>query len=404
MERIARVCLPAVFMLSLVACGVSELGDFVKDDVNGVWVGPSYGGSGAAYSTTYVTAFDYPEGYDWRLNPEKGSVRCSLVVFADKRPVLKVPVGDAYCVSDDPDMHRVIDGHLYTDFATDDMTVIKKDGRQCLSYEGRESVVDMCVYKDSIYTLGQKRNAKGFSYRVNGRAVLERESGYLFGKLVCRDGEVSFAFAEPVSTTGEKTERYYCYTGGSVRQTALREDIKKVWDVCVLNGGICYLASLTGVSEPVIVSEQGLKALPMPYGSSIVSGQIFSVGEVMGVEMILDSDSSLSSALWLDGRLYRSFASGMTVSSIWTGQDGVACALNAGSVLEEGLIFRMGETYKIPAGFVCLGSSPINVADGMLTAGLSSLVGSKPLLWKDGVTEELDVNGYICTVSSVVPL
>ena len=78
--------------------------------------------------------------------------------------------------------------------------------------------------------------------------------------------------------------------------------------------------------------------------------------------------------------------------------------MNAGSVLEEGLIFRMGETYKIPAGFVCLGSSPINVADGMLTAGLSSLVGSKPLLWKDGVTEELDVNGYICTVSSVVPL
>ena len=112
MESIARACLQAVFMLSLVACGVSELGDFVKDDVNGVWVGPSYGGSGAAYSTTYVTAFDYPEGYDWRLNPEKGSVRCSLVVFADKRPVLKVPVGDAYCVSDDPDMHRVIDGHL----------------------------------------------------------------------------------------------------------------------------------------------------------------------------------------------------------------------------------------------------------------------------------------------------
>lgn len=403
MESIARIYFLTLLILSLVACGVSELGDFVKDDFNGVWLGPSYGGSGAAYSTTYVTAFDYPDGYDWRLNQEKGSVRCSLVVFADKKPVLKVPVGDVYCVSDDPDMHRVIDGHLYTDYATDDRTIIKKDGKPYISYEGRESIVDMCVYKDSVYTLGQKRNEKGFSYRVNGRIVLERESGYPFGRLVCSTGDMSFAFAEPVSTSGEKTERYYYYAGGTVRQTALREDVRKVWDVWVHEGEVCYLASLTGVSEPVMVSNQGLKGLPVPYGTSVVSGRMFGVGDVMGAEMMLASESSLSSALWLDGRLYRSFASGMTVSSIWTGQEGVACALNAGSVSEEGLIFRMGETYRIPAGFVCLGSSPINVADGMLTAGLSSLVGDRPLLWEDGVTEELDVNGYICTVSSVVP-
>jgi hypothetical protein len=41
------------------------------------------------------------------------------------------------------------------------------------------------------------------------------------------------------------------------------------------------------------------------------------------------------------------------------------------------------------------------VADGILTVGLSSLIGEKPLLWKDGRMETLDVNGYICTITSV---
>ena len=61
----------------------------------------------------------------------------------------------------------------------------------------------------------------------------------------------------------------------------------------------------------------------------------------------------------------------------------------------------MGERYEVPLGFCCLGGAPVDVADGILTVGLSSVTGKKPLLWKDGKTEELDVNGYICTVSSV---
>ena len=404
MVKCVRKCISALCILLFSACGVSEVGDFVKDESNGTWVGPSYGGPDVAYSTTYVTAFDYPEGYDWRRNPDKGSVRCSLVVFADKRPVLKVPVGNQYCVSDDPDMHRVIDGHLYTDFATDDQTVIKKDGRPLVSYEGRESVVDMYVREDSVYTLGHKRNGKGFSYRVNGRVIVERNSGYSFGRLICKDGETCFAFTEPIITSGEKKERYYSYINGVISQAALREDVKKVWDVWIRDGEVYSLASLTGVSEPVIISEHGLKALSMPYGASIVSGQLFSAGGTIGVEMILTTKSVLSSALWLDARLYHNFPSGMTVSSMWIGEEGIACALNAGSASQEGMIFRMGETYDVPAGFACLGASPINLADGILTIGLSSLAGGKPLLWKDGVAEELDVNGYICTISSVVPL
>ena len=42
---------------------------------------------------------------------------------------MKLPVGEEYHISPDPDMHRVIEGHLYTDYSTDKETIIKKDGQ-----------------------------------------------------------------------------------------------------------------------------------------------------------------------------------------------------------------------------------------------------------------------------------
>ena len=401
MRKFARKSVQVAFGLSAISCGVSELGEYAKDDLNGVWTAPSVGEPSNSLSTTYVTAFDYPEGYDWRHNPEKGSVRCSLVVFADSKPIMKVPVGDEYMVSDDPDMHRVIDGHLYTDFATETETVIKKDGKPFLSYEGRESIVNMLVREDSLYILAHKRNGKGFTYRVNGRAVLERDSGYTFGSLDVYGDDLCFAFTEPILSAQGRKECCYCFRNGKITQTVLREDIKKLWDICFHNGEVYALASLVGVGEPVVISEDRLTALPMPYGTSVVSGQIFSAGNVYGAEMLLSSASGLSSALWLQGRLYQYFEAGMSVSAMWPSDDGVACVLNARSSSGTGLVFRMGEKIAMPSGFTCLGKSPVDMIDGILNVGLSSLSGARPIVWKDGKTEELDVNGYICTVSSV---
>lgn len=401
MRKIARKCVQVAVGLSAISCGVSEIGDFTKDEGNGVWTAPSKGNPPSSRSVTYVTAFDYPDAYDWIHNPEKGSVRCSLVVFADSNPVMKVPVGDAYHVSDDPDMHRVIDGHLYTDFATDTETFIKKDGKPLFSYEGRESVVDMLVIGDSLHILGHRRNGEGFSYRINGRVVLERDSGYTFGCMDADGDGVCFAFTEPIVSAEGRKECYYCFRNGAVSQTALREDIKKLWDICFHKGKTYILASLTGVGVPVVISEDGLTALSLPYGTSVVSGQIFSVGNVCGTEMLLSSESGLSSALWLQGRLYQCFETGLSVSAIFSSEDGVACVLNARSSSGTGSVFRMGERIAMPSGFICLGRSPVDMIDGILTVGLSSLSGARPIVWKDGKTEELDVNGYICTVSSV---
>lgn len=391
----------ALVGFAAVACGLSEIGSFEMDDKNGIWTGPSAGGPVLSQSITYVTAFDYPEGYDWRSDSEKGCVRCSLTVFASGRAILKIPVGDIYNVSSDPDMHRMIDGHLYTDYATDSETVIKKDGKPFITFKGRESIAAMHVRGDSLHTLGQKRDGRGFSYRVDGEVILERNIGYAFPNLMVDDSGISFAFAEPITSSADGIERYYIYHNATVSQVALREDVKKVWDVTVHCGEVFYLASLIGIEEPVVVTDKSLEALTLPFETSLVAGQFFSAGDELCVEMILSSGAALSSALWRQNRLYWYSNQGMTVSSIWAGKEGIACVLNPTSQDKGSAVFRMGEYELLPEGYTAIGSSPIVVSNGILTVGLSSLSGSKPILWMDGEIDELDVNGYICTVSSV---
>ena len=63
--------------------------------------------------------------------------------------------------------------------------------------------------------------------------------------------------------------------------------------------------------------------------------------------------------------------------------------------------FRMGDCLEMPEGYAALGGAPIDVIEGILTIGLSSVSGHRPLIWRDGDVEEIDVNGYICTVSSM---
>ena len=401
MSRVVRKSLQMVFILSVVSCGVSEMGNYVKDEVNGVWTGPSSESSTVFNNTTYVTAFDYADDYDWWYNPEKGSVRCSLVVYTNGKPTLKVPVGDMYHVSDDPDMHRMIDGHLYTDYATDTETIIKKDGKPYVSFEGRESILAMAVHADSLYTLGQKRNGKGFTYRVNGRVILEKNNAYSFGKLVSVNGSICFAFAEQIETASDALERYYYFKDGVVFQTALREDLKRVWDVVFHQGKVHLLTSLSGISDPIVISESGMYALSLPSGASVISGRLISAGNHLAAEMVLSAKNGISSALWLDNKLYTVFGIGKTVSSIWVGDDGIACVLNGKTAMEDCIIFRMGEFYELPNGLSCQGMEPMDMINGILTVGLSSMNGSKPVMWRDGEIEELDVNGYICTVSTL---
>ncbi len=397
-----RIVLAAWAVLA-VSCGLEEVSRRPVGGSGNVWVGP---GSGPGKTdpekqVVYVTAMDYPDGYNWKVDREKGTVRCSLVVYADGVPKMKVPVGDEYEVSSDPDMHRMMDGHLYTDFSTDSETVIKKDGKDAFRYSGREMICDMIEYEGDIYTLGHSRTGNGFTYRKNGEIILERRNGRSFGRLHKDGDSISFAFAESVDSAEGEWERYYMAVDGEVSQTAVRDDVRKVWDIVPVDGETCYLASVVGISAPVLFISGEMKALNMPESSRMLTCRILPSEGILCAEGLCQRDNKpLTSGLWReDGQVYL-FADGMTVSSVCTGGDGVCCVLNSSSLMKKGVIYRCGETYSMPLGYGSVGGDSAVVIDGILHVGLSSLTGAGPLIWKDGQTSPLKINGFISTVSA----
>ena len=383
------------------SCGIKELYKVGSDDENGVWNGPSSIPPSSLQSVTFVSAFDYPEDYDWRSDPERGEVRCSLVVFREGLPILKVPVGYEYCVGSDPDMHRIIDGHLYTDYSSDSETIIKKDGKPLLTYPAAEMICDFQVRGDEVHTLGHSRDGGGFSYRVNGRTILERTAGFSFERISFEDTTVNVAFSEPIVSSSGTVDRYYVMRGGKVSQVALREDIKKVWDVAVFDGEVYYLASLVGVAAPVLVNSQRMATLSMPSSLSVVSCRMNILQQGISVEGVLTDGKQVQSILWGIDNRYTIFPKGMIFSALCHGEDGLHCTINPATGVGAGLIFRGGESMDIPAGYACMSRSAMTFASGMLSVGLSSLDGGRPALWVDGKLREYDVNGYISCVSSV---
>lgn len=387
-----------VIVLFTASCGLSEVGGPDSGVVSdGIWGGPIGGNenTGTMSQAYYMTVMDYKRGYDWHSDSDRGEVKCSLVVYRNEAPIMKVPVGDNYDVSADPDMHRLSGGHLYTDFVTESSTIIKKDGAYLLSYPERERIGSMIVLDEDIYTLGFSDETSGFSFRKNGQIQMARKNAYLIGPLRRAGDSLFYAFSEKIRISEGVIERYYCVSSGKVSQVAAREDVEKVWDISACGDNIIYLASLTGVPAPVLVCPGSMFALAMPKGSSFISGSIFRVTDKIYVEGIMRlADGLRQSVVWIDGEIIVSFPES-SISSIWADNDGLCCVVNPQHKGSSGLIYRSGEIYTMPEGYVCMNNCCMSMINGMLHVGLSSPEGGKPLVWKDGQVDSLEINGYI---------
>lgn len=396
-----------LFAAAVCSCGLVEIGGTSDEKKHNVWIAPGYGTEKPGNSVKtrcYITGFDYPEGYDWKADLQAGSVKCSLVVFSDMAPVMKVPVGEQYETSWEPDMHRIIGGHLYTDWSGDRETVIKKDGRLLFRYEGREMICGMVPDGDDLYLLGQNRSGSGFCYRKNGEPVFEKKTGYVLGSLRQTSQGTGFAYCEPIVSDKGNVYRYYFVLDGVAGQVAVREDVKKIWDVIMHDGQVCFIADLVGVNTPVAICGEKMSAIALPNTASMLACRFVPVSGKLFVEGVFTSDGhTLRSALWKEGVMYKAFGPGYTVSSLCTWQDGLCCILNSAAAGASARIFRFGEISDVPDGYVPAGGSPLAVVDGILYVGLSSVYGKKPAVWKDGSVQELDMNGYIASICAETP-
>ncbi len=390
-----------LILAGFVSCGLEEVGRSPCSGSGNVWVNPGADPDveNTAQTVVHVTALNYPDGYDWRTDREKGTVKCTLVVYADGVPIMKVPVGDMYEVSSDPDMHRMVKGHLYTDYSTETETVIRRDGAEIIRYPAREMICDMVEKDGDVYTLGHSREGRGFSCRRNGEIIVGRPDGYSFGRLSHEGDSVCFTFREPASSSEESVERCYHVVNGEISQIVLGKDVTKVWDMVHENGEVSYLASVAGISSPVLFRSGEMKAMDMPEAAEILACRMFQADDVLYIEGLCRCEGKpLTSCVWDGNGRIHVFSEGMTVSSVCADRNSLCCILNGTSAISGGFIYRSGEICSMPAGYSSTCPSSAALIGGSLHVGLTSLPGTPPLLWKDGQTSPLPINGFISTI------
>lgn len=378
--------------LGMMACGLEEtkVGDHSNPD--GIWTGPPQNMYG---QVCHVTVVDYPVGYDWRSDPGGTEAACSLSVFADGVPVLKVPVGDSHHVSADPERHRVIGGHLYTDWTDGKMTVVKKDGRELFRYEASEAVVKMLVFDDEVHTLNIPSGG-GFTYRVDGVLVIERPDAMVYDHLDLCSGQVCFCFSRTVRDASGMAERYYSVVDGTV---AMVDMSGSVHDMRMHDGEVCALVSAKEDMMPFLVRGMSEEKLRILMNADTKSAE-FVDSDILAASLrcVLYPDLTPVSVLWYGELQWRRSSRGRTAVALCASPEGICMVCNP-SAVDSGIIYAGTDEFEMPSGYSVRGLNPVAFGEDGAVVGLSSDTGGPPAVWTDGDVKVLNANGYIARVS-----
>ncbi len=378
-----------IVVLLLSSCGFGEIEVGMHSGSDGIWYGPSYGKHMSG--TYYAVGLDYPDGYDWRADLDKSAVNCSMIMFADGIPVLRVPVGDRYEVSSETSRHRIRSGNLYTDYTDGNTTVIKRDGTEILRYDGSEDIVSMEIHEGRIHTLGVSGDGGGFVYRVDGDVVLERTSGNILHGLYVYDGRMCFCFSQHFAISSDL--RYYLVEDGKVSLIEMEKDVEDVLDVGIYDDGLYVLAKVDGVTAPVLMKD-GVRDTIGYHGSSDIVSCSFLETESVCVRVRYSSSGMghLSDIIWLGGQRWRNLMQGGLITSICCNPDGWHAVVHS-SGGNVSVVFSSEKRYALPSGYHAYGTECVTAKDSMVYAALTSVPGKKPVIWMNGSLDTLDING-----------
>lgn len=268
--------------------------------------------------TVWASGVDFPPGYDWQRDTAYGTVDAHLVLFRDGAPVITVQTGERWHVSTDTDMHRIVQGHLYTDYSSAEATWIGRDGTELFHYEGREMMAGFLVREEGVWTLGLDRSdGQGLSLRRDGKVVFEDPDGLLPpgadnpafpGGLLHEDEGALYFFYYKDSADGRE---WYQVRDGIPEILPLEKELSAIFDVRRLKGRNIIVSEkkswgLIGLlfrgDEPIVMHIDGGSKIRWAWLTGIDGADYFIKGELYASQSVRPSlwraDGSLLGIGW----------------------------------------------------------------------------------------------------------
>lgn len=243
-------------------------------------------------------AVSYPDDYDWMRDPLGGSMMSQILVFRDETPMLCLDASEEGPISPQADLHHIVDGHLYSNFASSDgVTRMFVDGQELFNFDGRETIDAMLVRDGNVYTLGCPIESGGWSFRKNGVLQYGQNEGRLLSGLYEDNSELCFSWASPiVSTSGETAWRYFTYFGGHRKQMELDSDITAVHCIRRKDGKTSRLSS-SSVMKGILWEDEDGSICLAPYAGELHEATFLLIGGTLCARIIEMEDRN-GEKLW----------------------------------------------------------------------------------------------------------
>lgn len=348
-------------------------------------------------TTFYYAAVDFPEDYDWVKDVSGGSSTAEITFFRNSEPLFSIPSGKSSLISNDPDTHHILEGHLFTEYSTISETVVKRDGNELFRYAGREFLKGLVVEEEDVWTLGQDRSGSGFSLRRNGEAVIAKREGTVFGDFTLRPqgalyrdgGELCFCYCRPFNGV----QQFFSVKGPNEYEQNV--GCNDVIDMLVCNGNCNFLISGRESDHPSILCGKAEVPVMKGFSGQISEGYLFCGTNGIGAsgffkgyvsEAPFITDNGESSMLDKCGNFY-----------IYPCKDGIGSVSLNRDMMK--ISFPDGTEYSPAGRFLFFGRSCATVAGNrMITALNYAEPGRGPELAIGGETRKINVNGYISCI------
>lgn len=354
----------------------------------------------------YVSGVSFPEGYDWKRDTAFGKVPCNIFLMRDGEMICKVPAGENGGAEAASDRHHIIGGHLYTEHSEPSQTVIQRDGKEILRYNGSETLRGMLIEKGKLLTLGQNRYGHGFALRRSGKVLFSSEDGEILGSYSDRAYARTGALYDDNGTacfsyfSVRDGKRSWHFVNGGEEAALEYSGISTVYDMKTMMGDHYAVAKLSDGSAPVLLG----RGLPANLSGSLTASATNDYRLCLSDDRVLIvgeyRDSGLNPAttgFWDEDGLITKITGDCRTFRYKLGQLDYL-KTNSGKVVS---VSFNGKVSTIPGEWCVMTPQCLCWTDESPVLALSSQNGKQcPAIWKGGTLTEIDINGFLTGVTT----